>query len=151
MIAGDLLVGADDCREAAPQNPDLYQSFPEPKSTTQGHFHLATSVPPCKATGQLFDRHCPAALYTALASRRLRFLATFPNWETIEQLTAYHPRYFLVPKIAMPLHGWLMFFGTMDLATFRRKKAVSEAAPVRGGRDGVAFAVQFCPAQFDQA
>jgi len=39
----------------------------------------------------------------------------------------------------------------LSLVTFRRKNAVSEAAPVRGGGDGVAFAVQFCPAQFDQA
>ena len=37
------------------------------------------------------------------------------------------------------------------IATFRRKNAVSEAALVRYGRNGVAFAVQFRPAQLDQA
>jgi glutathione synthase/RimK-type ligase-like ATP-grasp enzyme len=37
------------------------------------------------------------------------------------------------------------------LATFRRKNAVSEAALVRCGRNGVVFAIQFRPAQIDQA
>jgi len=37
------------------------------------------------------------------------------------------------------------------LATFRRKNAVSEAALVTCGRNGVVFAVQFRPAQFDHA
>ena len=49
-------------------------------------------------------------------SKRLRSLATVPSRETIEQLTVYHPRYFLVPKVSMPLHGWLMFSGTVGLA-----------------------------------
>src|SRR5216684_6713390 len=65
-IAGELFVGADDCREAA--NPDLYQSFPQPKSTTQGHFHLATCGPTCKATGQPLDRHCSYTLRTSLGA-----------------------------------------------------------------------------------
>jgi hypothetical protein len=39
----------------------------------------------------------------------------------------------------------------VHLATFRRKNAVSEAALVRCGRNGVVFAIQFRPAQIDQA
>ncbi|HZR63926.1 MAG TPA: glycosyltransferase family 4 protein [Terriglobales bacterium] len=34
-----------------------------------------------------------------------------PRRETIGGLTAEHPRYLLVPKIAMPLHGFLLFAG----------------------------------------
>jgi teichuronic acid biosynthesis glycosyltransferase TuaC len=49
-------------------------------------------------------------------SKRLRSLATVPSRETIEQLTVYHPRYFLLPKVSMPLHGLLMFSGTVGLA-----------------------------------
>ena len=37
------------------------------------------------------------------------------------------------------------------LATFRRKNAVSEAALVRCGGNGIVFAIQFRPAQIDQA
>lgn len=51
-----------------------------------------------------------------LPSKRLRSLAAVPERESIEQLTVYHPRYLLVPKVSMPLHGWLMFLGTLGLA-----------------------------------
>jgi len=37
------------------------------------------------------------------------------------------------------------------LVTFRRKNAVSEAALVRCGGNGIVFAIQFRPAQIDQA
>ncbi len=48
--------------------------------------------------------------------------------------------------------GWAILHYDWDtLATFRRKNAVSEAALVRCGRNGVVFAIQFRPAQIDQA
>lgn len=33
--------------------------------------------------------------------------------EKIEGITVHHPRYLLIPKIAMFLHGWLMFLGVL--------------------------------------
>jgi glycosyltransferase involved in cell wall biosynthesis len=38
-------------------------------------------------------------------------MATLPLVETIGGLTVHHPRYALVPKISMPLHGFLMYLG----------------------------------------
>lgn len=33
--------------------------------------------------------------------------------EMIEGLQVYHPRYFMVPKVGMALHGWLMFLAVL--------------------------------------
>jgi teichuronic acid biosynthesis glycosyltransferase TuaC len=38
-----------------------------------------------------------------------------PRREQIGNLTVYHPRYLLLPKISMPLHGWLMFVASFLL------------------------------------
>jgi glycosyltransferase involved in cell wall biosynthesis len=47
---------------------------------------------------------------------RWRNLAQVPREERIGELTGFHPRYFLLPKISMPLHGLLMFLGCIGLA-----------------------------------
>ncbi len=47
---------------------------------------------------------------------RYRALSQVPPLEQIGNLITYHPRYLLVPGVSMPLHGWLMFAGTMRLA-----------------------------------
>lgn len=39
-----------------------------------------------------------------------------PEKEKIRNLTIYHPRYLLLPKISMPLHGLLMFLGSLRTA-----------------------------------
>ena len=39
-----------------------------------------------------------------------------PAQETINGVTVYHPRYLLVPKISMPLHGVAMYLGSIRLA-----------------------------------
>ena len=38
-----------------------------------------------------------------------------PRQEQVGNLPAYHPRYPLIPKVSMPLHGWLMFLGSFSL------------------------------------
>jgi teichuronic acid biosynthesis glycosyltransferase TuaC len=38
-------------------------------------------------------------------------MTSLPSMETIGTLTVHHPRYALVPKISMPLHGFLMYLG----------------------------------------
>lgn len=42
-------------------------------------------------------------------------LGKIPRVEQIGQLTVYHPRYFLVPKVSMYAHGLLMFLGCFAL------------------------------------
>ena len=38
-----------------------------------------------------------------------------PRQERIDNLDTYHPRYPLIPKVAMALHGYLMFIGSREL------------------------------------
>jgi glycosyltransferase involved in cell wall biosynthesis len=40
------------------------------------------------------------------------FLSEIPRQEKIGELVVFHPRYLLLPKVSMLLHGWLMFLGT---------------------------------------
>src|SRR5207245_7121047 len=39
-----------------------------------------------------------------------------PGVEQLAGSTAHRPRYRLVPKVSMPVHGWLMFQGALGLA-----------------------------------
>jgi teichuronic acid biosynthesis glycosyltransferase TuaC len=45
-----------------------------------------------------------------------RLHSQVPKHEIIGNLNVYHPRYPLLPKVAMPLHGLLMFLGTYPRA-----------------------------------
>ena len=45
------------------------------------------------------------------ASKR-NVYANIPKQEQIGNLAVYHPRYLLIPKISMPVHGWFMFLGS---------------------------------------
>lgn len=46
-----------------------------------------------------------------LKSTRWNAISAIPEVEHIGELTVYHPRYFLLPKISMYLHGLLIFLG----------------------------------------
>jgi teichuronic acid biosynthesis glycosyltransferase TuaC len=45
-----------------------------------------------------------------------------PPKERIGDLTVYHPRYPLIPKVSMPFHGVLMFLGSIRLAARLHRK-----------------------------
>lgn len=45
----------------------------------------------------------------------LELTRRIPREEVIDGLKIYHPRYALVPKISMPLHGFLMYIGSLRL------------------------------------
>lgn len=47
-----------------------------------------------------------------LPGEKWKIYSEVPRQEKIGNLTVYHPRYPLIPKISMPLHGWLMFLGS---------------------------------------
>ena len=47
--------------------------------------------------------------------KRWQLAASVPREESIGGLDVFHPRYPLVPKISMPLHGFLMFMGCASL------------------------------------
>jgi teichuronic acid biosynthesis glycosyltransferase TuaC len=51
-----------------------------------------------------------------IASKRWSVHAGIPREEAIGGLPVYHPRYSLLPGVLMPLHGLLMFLGSVKLA-----------------------------------
>jgi len=51
-----------------------------------------------------------------ISASNYRKVREIPHEEQIGELTVYHPRYLLVPRISMPLHGLLMFLGSCGLA-----------------------------------
>lgn len=59
-----------------------------------------------------------------LKIRRWRAASEIPSQEEFGTLSLHHPRYFLVPKISMPLHALLMFLGS--LARVRRLNRIAK-------------------------
>lgn len=58
-----------------------------------------------------------------LRVERWHGISQVPKHEHFGRLEVYHPRYLLVPKISMPLHGLLMFLGSLPVL-LRLKKSV---------------------------
>jgi glycosyltransferase involved in cell wall biosynthesis len=54
--------------------------------------------------------------------KRWGFYAEIPGSEKVTGLSVFHPRYPLLPKIAMPLHGLLMFLGCFYWVLQLKKK-----------------------------
>src|SRR5215470_1037760 len=50
-----------------------------------------------------------------LSVPRWRGIREIPLEENIGGLAVHHPRYPLIPKISMPLHGLLMYLGSLPL------------------------------------
>jgi teichuronic acid biosynthesis glycosyltransferase TuaC len=48
-----------------------------------------------------------------LKTKRWQTASELPEEEVVGNLTVHHPRYPLLPKISMPLHGLLMFLGSL--------------------------------------
>lgn len=48
-----------------------------------------------------------------ISTQRWREASSIPAREKFGELDVYHPRYFLLPKISMPLHGLSMFAGSL--------------------------------------
>jgi teichuronic acid biosynthesis glycosyltransferase TuaC len=48
-----------------------------------------------------------------LKTKRWRTAGQLPEQEVVGGLTVHHPRYLLLPKISMPLHGLSMFLGSL--------------------------------------
>jgi teichuronic acid biosynthesis glycosyltransferase TuaC len=50
-----------------------------------------------------------------LKTKRWQASSSLPDLESVGELTVYHPRYLLLPKISMPVHALLMFLGSLKL------------------------------------
>jgi len=58
-----------------------------------------------------------------LKTERWRAASTLPDEESMGGLTVYHPRYFLLPKVSMPIHGASMFLGSLSCVRALHRKA----------------------------
>ena len=58
-----------------------------------------------------------------LRVKRWQAASQVPRQEQVGGLGVYHPRYFLLPRISMPLHGMLMFLGSAPLALRLNREA----------------------------
>ncbi len=58
-----------------------------------------------------------------LKTKRWRTASKLPDHESIGGITAYHPRYLLLPKISMPVHALSMFLGSLPHCKSLHKQA----------------------------
>ena len=58
-----------------------------------------------------------------LKLKKWRASSDLPRQEMIGDLSVYHPRYPLLPKISMPLHGFLMYLGSRQCVADLHRRA----------------------------
>jgi teichuronic acid biosynthesis glycosyltransferase TuaC len=67
-------------------------------------------------SGNLLEVIAPVPYFPKwLPTSRWKTARNLPTWERLDELIVHHPRYFLLPKVSMPLHGLLMYWGTLPL------------------------------------
>ena len=54
--------------------------------------------------------------------RRFQYYSQVPLYEIIDGIKVYHPRYPMIPKMSMPFHGRLMYFGIRNFINRLYKK-----------------------------
>ncbi len=91
--------------------------FPNAVDPAQGIFVYRRAANMATIPGMEMDAVAPVPLAPNWNKfpRWSRFAAV-PGTESIGNLRVHHPRYPLLPKISMPLHGLLMFLGAQKLA-----------------------------------
>lgn len=91
--------------------------FPNREKPLQGIFIYQRMVHVARRPGNAVQAIAPVPYSPAwLPSARWSALGRVPKQETFGDLVVYHPAYPFLPKISMPLHGLLMFLGTLRLA-----------------------------------
>lgn len=91
--------------------------FPNEAEPTKGIFISRRMSHFARRTGNEVVVMAPVPYVPAwLDSQRWRSFTRVPRHERIGNLETYHPRYPLIPKIAMVAHGYLMLSGSAALA-----------------------------------
>lgn len=91
--------------------------FPNPTQPSLGIFVYQRVAALARRPDVSVHVIAPVPYFPAWAPfERWRGKARVPRQEQIGALTVCHPRYLLLPKISMPLHGWLMFLGCITVA-----------------------------------
>jgi len=90
--------------------------FPNAKQKDLGVFIYQRMAHLARRPGMQVEVVAPVPYFPPwIRAKRWESLREIPREETIANLTVYHPRYLLIPKISMPLHGLLMFLGSFLL------------------------------------
>lgn len=91
--------------------------FPNASQPLLGIFVAKRMAAFARRPGNVVEVIAPVPYFPrwAVWSRR-RVFARIPQEEIIGDLTVGHPRYWLLPKVSMALHGWIMYRGSLALA-----------------------------------
>jgi glycosyltransferase involved in cell wall biosynthesis len=90
--------------------------FPNPAQPNLGIFVHQRTLALAAIPGNHVEVIAPLSWSPPVGSgEKGRLARAVPAVEKIGGITVYHPRYPLVPKISMPVHGWLMFQGALGL------------------------------------
>ncbi len=88
--------------------------FPNAKQPVHGVFVYQRMAHLARRPGNFVQVVAPVPYFPSwLRGSRRQMMSQVPRQERIGDLTVYHPRYPLLPKISMPLHGFLMFMGCL--------------------------------------
>lgn len=97
--------------------------FPNSQQPLLGIFVYQRIAHFARRPGNLVQVVAPVPYFPRwLPGTRWQNYAQIPREERIGNLTVYHPRYLLLPKISMPLHGLLMFLGSLSLVRRLKQK-----------------------------
>jgi teichuronic acid biosynthesis glycosyltransferase TuaC len=90
--------------------------FPNALQPWHGSFVYQRVAALARRAGNLVEVVSPVPYAPAwIPVQRWETANRIPERETIEGLTIFHPRYFLLPKISMAFHGLLMFAGSASM------------------------------------
>jgi len=91
--------------------------FPNQARPDFGIFVFQRTSHLARRPGNLVQVVAPVPYFPSwIPSRRWGTYGQLPRQEKVGNLDVYHPRYPLLPAVLMPLHGLLMFLGSLRLA-----------------------------------
>jgi teichuronic acid biosynthesis glycosyltransferase TuaC len=91
--------------------------FPSSVEPSHGIFVYRRATHIAKIPGVELEAIAPVPFVPrSITARRWKKFSAIPESEKIGNVQVHHPRYPLLPKISMPLHGLLMFLGALRLA-----------------------------------
>jgi len=97
--------------------------FPNAADKTFGVFIYQRMAHVNKRNGNTVHVVAPVPYFPSwLKSLRWGALASIPKVEQIGELTVYHPRYLMLPRVSMAVHGLLIFLGSYRLVRSLHKR-----------------------------
>lgn len=101
--------------------------FPNAVQPTLGIFIYQRMAHLARRPGQSVQVVAPIPYFPRwLGWSRWQAMSRIPRQERIGELTVYHPRYLLLPKVSMLFHGLLMFLGSVGLVRRLKKETQFE-------------------------